>query len=138
MEVKECLPFVIDTLQKVQLMVKILQDVADELFRHTQSYPNTAGFPSNNPNTAGDKIIGDAFQKQYLDTNSVFHDMPLGSLTTLLNAYLDSTVIASDSILAEKSTNGTMAKLNQVDTGNGTTANYEHAHAEGLFLSITC
>ncbi|XP_031639916.1 gastrula zinc finger protein xFG20-1-like isoform X2 [Contarinia nasturtii] len=72
METKDCLTFVIETLSKVEVMVKILQNVATELHHQTQETENNR------------------------------QPAPIASLSAMVNLYLDSAVIGCDSILGHR------------------------------------
>lgn len=125
METNECLPFVIDTLSKVQIMVRLLQNVASELYQHTQrtahtNLVNVVHESSDGTNskrkvqTVGDELLGDTPR-----TNSTLRNTSLPSLTAMLNLYLDNTAITYDSILDDRATNCKSSRESQMNAGIG-------------------
>lgn len=95
METMERLLFVMETLPKVEIMVKILKDVTCELY-HTQlmTHANTVG-----RSTGLNRSIEDDWLKKLSNSNQISGDKSLANITTLLNLYLDNTIIRQDSIL---------------------------------------
>lgn len=102
METIESLRFVVDTLPKIEIMMKILKDVTCELYRtQLMAQAEAIGRPTNvidHKNAVGDDLF-----KRLSSTNIYSGDMSLGNITTLLNLYLNNTIIARDSMMT---TNG--------------------------------
>ncbi|XP_055302454.1 neurotrophin receptor-interacting factor homolog [Sitodiplosis mosellana] len=112
METIESLRFVIDTLPKIEIMIKILKDVTFELYRtQLMAYGDAVACQINmkeQTNTIGDDLL-----KKISNTNVFSGDMSLGNITTLLNLYLNNTIVARDSIMT------TGNKLERLDKPNG-------------------
>lgn len=107
MDTVECLSFVTDTIQKVEIMVKLLKEVTCELYR----------FQSNNcqPNFKERNSVDDFIEK-VTKTNLIPANSSLTSISNLLNQYLDNTICRKDSIMSF----GSKANLSnrQVDSDN--------------------
>lgn len=105
METRACLSFVVETLSKVEIMVKILQRVARELYNHNQEMA-----PMNLPNVVPplngtDQAISEELTKSLMNINPTFHLTSAENLAAMLNLYVDNTIIASDSILSRQLNN---------------------------------
>lgn len=97
MEMIESLRFVVDTLPKIEIMMKILKDVTCELYR-TQLMTQAEAIGRPTYVTEHRNAVGDDLFKRLSSTNIYAGDMSLGNITTLLNLYLNNTIIARDSL----------------------------------------
>lgn len=101
METLESLRFVIDTISKVDIMVKILKDVASDLYR-TQLIAHidkeTVGCRTDikdHSHTTEDDLL-----RKISNLNMISGDMALGTITNVINLYLDNTIITRDSFIS--------------------------------------
>lgn len=110
----DSLRFVIDTLPKIEVMMKMLKDVTHELYRN-QLIARHSDDAMRRQLYNKEKNNGDELWKRLSNTNIFSNDMPLENISTLLNLYLNDTIVAKDSIMTTGTKRYTTFKQNISD-----------------------